>query len=98
MSFNKLILSFGSVYNQEFKAEQFAPGEKNDAFLYLTDNEGNPYSPSWVIFNVNSSYPISKKIKLTLGIDNLLDKRYRPYGSGITAPGRNIHIAFHANM
>ncbi|HAY87933.1 MAG TPA: hypothetical protein DCY51_00650, partial [Bacteroidetes bacterium] len=71
---------------------------KNDAFLYIKDNDGNPYSPSWIIFNLNSSYRITDKVKVTLGIDNLLDKRYRPYSSGITAPGRNIHVAFHANI
>ncbi len=98
ITLNKLTLSCASVYNQEFTSDQFAPGEKNDAFLYIKDNDGNPYSPSWIIFNLNSSYRITDKVKVTLGIDNLLDKRYRPYSSGITAPGRNIHVAFHANI
>ena len=98
MTLNKLTLSCASAYNQEFTSDQFAPGDKNDAFLYIKDNDGNPYSPSWIIFNLNSSYRITDKVKVTLGIDNLLDKRYRPYSSGITAPGRNIHVAFHANI
>jgi hemoglobin/transferrin/lactoferrin receptor protein len=98
LTLNKFNLSFSSAYNQEFTFDKFAPGEKNDAFLYIQDENGNPYSPSWIIFNVNSSYRITEKVKLTLGIDNLLDKRYRPYSSGITAPGRNIHVAFHANI
>jgi hemoglobin/transferrin/lactoferrin receptor protein len=98
LTLNKFNLSLASAYNQEFTFDKFAPGEKNDAFLYIKNENGNPYSPSWIIFNVNSSYRITEKIKLTLGIDNLLDKRYRPYSSGITASGRNIHIAFHANI
>lgn len=98
LTLNKFNLSLASTYNQEFTFDKFAPGEKNDAFLYIKDENGNPYSPSWIIFNVNSSYRITEKIKLTLGIDNLLDKRYRPYSSGITASGRNIHVAFHANI
>jgi hemoglobin/transferrin/lactoferrin receptor protein len=95
---DKLNLSISSIYNQEFSFDQFAPGEQNDEFLYVKDNNGNPYAPSWVIFNINGSYNLSRKVRLTLGIDNILDKRYRPYSSGITAPGRNLRVAFHASL
>jgi len=29
---------------------------------------------------------------LSVGVDNLLDKRYRVHGSGIDAPGRNVTL------
>ncbi len=74
----KLLLSIASVYNQEFRVEQFSLAERNDDFLYIKDANGAPYSPSWIVFNLNGSYHITPKIKLTLGVDNILDKRYRP--------------------
>jgi hemoglobin/transferrin/lactoferrin receptor protein len=32
------------------------------------------------------------------GLENMLDKRYRPYSSGISAPGRNFVISLHAKI
>jgi hemoglobin/transferrin/lactoferrin receptor protein len=42
---------------------------------------------------VKASWHFSKYISLSGGIENLADIRYRPYGSGISAPGRNFILA-----
>lgn len=87
-----------SRYNQEFKSSQFTINELQDDFLYAKDGDGLPYSPGWVTFNARAVYPITETIQLNFGIENILDKRYRPYGSGISAAGRNVLFSIQAQL
>ena len=32
--------------------------------------------------------------RLTLALENLLDRRYRPHGSGVNAPGFNVSLSW----
>ncbi|MFT6745027.1 MAG: hemoglobin/transferrin/lactoferrin receptor protein, partial [Bacteroidia bacterium] len=73
-----------------FKNKQLAASELGSAYLYAKDENGLPYSPAWFTLNARSSVTLSEKFTLNLGIENILNKRYRPYGSGISAAGRNI--------
>jgi hemoglobin/transferrin/lactoferrin receptor protein len=41
---------------------------------------------------------MNTKTKINLGIENILDKRYRPYSSRLTAPGRNIVLAVQVKL
>jgi len=66
--------------------------------MYALDNQGRPYSPGWYTLNIKGSYQISKTIELNLGMENLANIRYRPYSSGIVAPGRNFIIALRAGF
>ncbi len=94
----KFTFSIYSIYNARFDFENFAINEVNDAFLYVKDENGNPYTPAWFTLNVKASYPIRPQITLVGGIENILDKRYRPYGSGITAPGINFMLSLNARI
>jgi len=47
-------------------------------------------APSWFTLNLNWQYRASDKFLLQAGVDNILDTQYRTFGSGISAPGRNI--------
>jgi hemoglobin/transferrin/lactoferrin receptor protein len=91
---NKLKLQLTAAYNAEVKYENLAPSERNKAYLYAQDENGNPYAPAWWIMDFKGSYAFNEKLLLTFGIENILNYRYRPYSSGITAPGRNFIIAF----
>lgn len=55
-------------------------------------------SPAWYTLNLRTSYALSKKIKLAAALENMLDVHYRPYSSGISAPGRNLIISLQANL
>jgi hemoglobin/transferrin/lactoferrin receptor protein len=79
-----------SNYNGKIAFEDLALSERADSHLYAKDENGNPYSPSWWTLNLKSSFIVTKTITADVGLENLLDKRYRPYSSGITAPGRNV--------
>ncbi|MBT8394326.1 MAG: TonB-dependent receptor [Flavobacteriaceae bacterium] len=78
------------VYNGELSYDQLAPSEREKSFMYATDSNGNPYSPTWYTLNFRTQYQINQKIQLTASFENISDQRYRPYSSGLTAPGRNL--------
>ncbi|NND62442.1 MAG: TonB-dependent receptor [Flavobacteriaceae bacterium] len=80
-------------YNGKFDFEDLAPSQQNNAFLYALDAEGNPYSPSWYTLNFAAQYQITDELRLTTTLENITDQRYRPYSSGIAAPGRNLIIS-----
>ncbi|HHU98642.1 MAG TPA: TonB-dependent receptor [Bacteroidales bacterium] len=82
-----------ALYNGSITNERMAPSEKDKPYLYARDENGNPWSPGWFTLNFKTSYNINNRLDLTAGIENLLDLRYRPYSSGISAPGRNFIIA-----
>lgn len=82
-----------SVYNGPKRYEDMPPSETDKAYLYAKDENGNPWSPGWITFNLKLSYDIMKYAVINAGIENILDNRYRPYSSGIAAPGRNLVIS-----
>jgi hemoglobin/transferrin/lactoferrin receptor protein len=81
-------------YNRKFEYEQLAPDEQDKPHLYATDENGNPWSPGWWTLNLNWNYNFSELLIFSGGIENIFDKRYRSYSSGIVAPGRNFYISF----
>ena len=77
-------------YHNGITANHLAPSEVSKDYLYAVDENGDPYSPSWATLNVMVQYSVSKNLDLNVGVENLLDVRYRTYSSGIAAPGRNF--------
>ena len=43
--------------------------------------------------NLRGGVQITEYNRLTLALENLLDKRYREHGSGINAPGLNVIVS-----
>ncbi len=87
---NKLKLELTSLYNSERPFEDMPLEEIGKAAIYAIDENGNPFAPKWIIFNINAVFDIQKWIQLSTGIENISDQRYRPYSSGIVASGRNF--------
>jgi hemoglobin/transferrin/lactoferrin receptor protein len=79
-------------YNGEISYENLALSERSKTHMYASNKNGNPYSPAWWTLNIKGSYQITEYIQINVGVENILDKRYRPYSSGIAAPGRNFII------
>lgn len=77
-------------YNGEIAYDDLALSERADSHLYAKDENGNPYAPLWFTLNLKGSYQLAKFVGIDAGLENIFDKRYRPYSSGITAPGRNF--------
>jgi hemoglobin/transferrin/lactoferrin receptor protein len=95
---HKLRLEVTGVYNGEISYNDLAPSERDKTHLYAKDENGNPYSPSWWTLNLRGSYAFSQTFLLTAGVENILDKRYRPYSSGISAPGINFIAALRVSF
>jgi len=62
-------------------------------FIYAADANGNPFSPSWYTLNFRTQYKVNTNTTLTAALENITNQRYRPYSSGISAPGRNLVLA-----
>nr|WP_299072124.1 TonB-dependent receptor [uncultured Allomuricauda sp.] len=77
-------------YNGEISNDDLALSEQSKDYIYATDANGNPFSPSWHTLNFRSQYQISNALKTTLSLENFTDQRYRTYSSGIVAPGINL--------
>ncbi len=86
-------LDFYVKYNGKLSFNELAPEEQDKPHLYVPDGNGNPYSPSWWTLNLKSNYKVNQNLKLTAGVENLLDKRYQPYSSGVVSPGINIIVS-----
>ncbi len=77
-------------YNGEIPFDDLAVSERSKEYIYATDSNGNPYSPSWYTLNLRTQYKISNAFMGTLGLENITNQRYRSYSSGIVAPGTNL--------
>lgn len=95
---NKLHLQFYANYMAERKHDDLPFGEQSKVELYAKDANGETYAPEWYTFNIKARYDLSETFTLNAGIENLADKRYRPYSSGISAPGRNFILSLRANF
>ncbi len=85
-------------YNAELSHDKLAESEKSKIHLYAKDANGLPYSPAWYTINVKTGVTFSNALKLNVGLENILNKRYRPYSSGISAPGRNLTISLYGRF
>jgi len=88
-----LIIDLYTNYNGEIAYEDLSQTEREKTHIYEQNKDGLPYSPSWQTFNLQLSYRLNSVFYLTAGVENILDTRYRPYSSGIAAPGRNFILS-----
>jgi len=89
----KWILDFNIIYNGEIKSKDLSPLENEKAYLYALDSNGKPFAPDWYTLNIKAIYTVNSNWSVSGGIENLTDKLYRPYSSGIASPARNFIIA-----
>jgi hemoglobin/transferrin/lactoferrin receptor protein len=80
-------------YNGQFDFNDLAPSQQNNDFLYAKDEDGNPYSPSWYTLNFSAQYSVTKALQINAILENITDRRYRPYSSGLASAGRNLILA-----
>lgn len=90
---NKLKCDAFINFNGELSFNSLAASEVRKAYLYAKDKNGNPYAPSWYTINFRSQYEINKNTSLIATLENITNQRYRPYSSGISAPGINFILA-----
>ena len=77
-----------TLYNGKKKLADYNPGGE-DNLLYATANG----MPSWYTLNLRIGATLVQQLMLQVAVENILDKNYRYFASGMSAPGRNLVIA-----
>ncbi len=84
---------FFVLFNGKRSWADMPPSERNKPHLYTADG-----SPAWYTLNLRFQYRINELLTVNGGIENLLNRHYRPYSSGISAPGINAVISLRARF
>lgn len=82
-----------SLYNGWKRIKDYNPSGEDNAQYATPDG-----TPSWFTMNLKTSVSLSKYLTLQAGIENILDRNYRYFASGFSAPGRNVIIALRATF
>jgi hemoglobin/transferrin/lactoferrin receptor protein len=91
-------LELNAVYSGKKLYTQLPEEEKSKTEIYAIDDDGNPWSPGWYTLNFKASHQLGRNLTINAGLENITDRRYRPYSSGIVAPGRNLVISVMAKF
>lgn len=55
-------------------------------------------TPAWATINLYYQRELSKGFSTSIGFENILDQHYRPFASGVSAPGRNLIIGLNSSF
>jgi hemoglobin/transferrin/lactoferrin receptor protein len=89
---NLFSTTFLVQYNGKKNLSRYAV-EGEDNSQYAT-SDGTPF---WFIINWRGSYNVTKQMQLQFAIENILDRNYRTFASGISAPGRSFVVGGRLN-
>nr|MBA3901107.1 TonB-dependent receptor [Bacteroidota bacterium] len=95
---NKFNADFNAQYQSGVDFSQLPPSEQAKPHLYAVNSEGKPYSPQWFTLNFKMMYQLTDNFSFNAGVENILDVRYRPFTSGLSAPGRNFIFSVRASF
>lgn len=73
------------LFNGRKIRSEYSPSGEDNA-QYAPGGE----TPAWQTYNVRASFRVNKWLFASFAAENLLDLNYRPFSSGISAPGRNL--------
>jgi len=82
-----------ALYNGWKKLDQYNADGEDNAQYATADG-----SPAWFTLNLRSSYRITRQVMVQAAVENILDRNYRYFASGFSAPGRNFIIALRASL
>lgn len=93
LKLNKFRTEFFILYNGAKNLESYnLYGEDN--FAYAT-----PVGmPSWLTLNARSSFQFTRNIQLQMACENILDRHYRVFASGISGAGRNFIVTLRGSF
>ncbi len=88
----QLKLDLYAKYNGKIPYSRLSPSERGKPHLYLSNEAGKPYSPRWYTLNFKANYQVNRYLQMQGGVENIFDRRYKRYSSGIIAPGRHYYV------
>lgn len=54
--------------------------------------------PAWQTINLRASYQANRYVQVQASLENILDRNYRVFASGISAPGRNLVLTLRGTL
>ena len=69
------------------RADAYGPGAIDNLQEALPEG-----TPRWATFNVEGTIRVTDDLEFRVSALNLLDVHYRTFGSGMSAPGRNLRV------
>ncbi len=94
----RVVLELYVLYQGEKSHARMPEEEKGKVEIYAKDAEGNSYAPAWATLNIEAMVELTDVFTISAGVENLTDRRYRPYSSGISGPGRSFVISLTAKF
>lgn len=100
---------FGKVSTKlnlkKFKAEIFVlfNGAKKIKDYNLIGEDNIQYAtptgmPAWHTFNLRTSYQFNRYVQLQVAVENIFDRNYRVFASGISGAGRNLMLTLRSSF
>ncbi len=83
-----LALELFGMFNGWKKIKDYNPDGEDNGQYATADG-----MPSWFTLNWRGSYTFKKYLSIQAGMENILDRNYRYFASGFSAPGRNFILA-----
>lgn len=90
---NSLQGEFYIHFNGWKRIEDFNMDGEDNAQYATTDG-----MPSWYTLNLRVSWQLYKSFQVQAGLENILDRNYRYFASGFSAPGRNVYLTLRTNF
>ena len=88
---------FQTRFNVRFNGPKTI-GEYSDDSSENLDKALPEGTPAWFTINIYASFRLHKYFSINLGLENLLDWHYRPYSSGVSAPGINVIVTLRGHF
>lgn len=104
-NWNKLQLEGFVRFSAAKKLKDYSPsGEDNLAQTAITEKNSKGEatawagSAAWATLNIRAAYQLTANVAVNAGVENILDRHYRQFASGVSAPGRNIYATLRASF
>lgn len=94
----KMKIDFYANYNGKMDFEDLSLNDRTDDLPFAKDENGKPFVPSWFTLNLKAAFYATQHVSFTAGIENITNVLYRPFSSGISAPGRNFVVTLRGNF
>ena len=80
------------------KQDRLSSGDRRDPRIPGTTRDTSvddpeAGTPGWFTLNIRAGVKIANLPSLTVGVENILNKRYREHGSGVDGPGTNLVVS-----
>ena len=86
---NRLTLAATARHNGWKRWEDYAPAGSSDNEDLAIPGVG---TPAWTVYDLAATVELTPKLDLQLSVRNLGDAHYRPFSSGVSAPGRDFVV------